>query len=148
MQWELSAVHLLLSLNNVSTVDDIKKHLKIDSNSIHDVLSKLSKLGFIKKNHKDEWEILIDSQHAQKGSAGYILHQRNWRDEAIKRLANPTKKSVHYSALYTLSIHDFEKLKESVLKCIDETRSIVIPSTPEEMVCFSCDLFKVSSPSA
>ena len=31
----------------------------------------------------------------------------------------------------------------SILKCIDETRSVVIPSVSEELVCFSCDLFRV-----
>ena len=37
----------------------------------------------------------------------------------------------------------FEKVKEVLLKTIDHYRKIAKPSAPEELICFTCDFFRV-----
>ncbi|MEQ1666631.1 MAG: hypothetical protein ABL927_14800, partial [Bdellovibrionales bacterium] len=71
------------------------------------------------------------------------LNHQNWRSQALLDAQKIRSDSIHYTSIQTLSFSDFEKLKELILKFIDNQRDIIKSSKEEQLACFTCDWFRV-----
>jgi hypothetical protein len=71
-------------------------------------------------------------------------HHSNWRMRAIEALDRNLASDIHLSTLLSISKQDVVKIKEQVLKSINQTRGLARESVPEEeLYCFAVDFFKV-----
>jgi hypothetical protein len=99
-------------------------------------------MGFVERE-AGKWKMGVRNIHAPRGSVQEVLHQTNWRRQAILRVPRQKKPDLHYTALYTLAAADIERLRELALRFIEDSRAVVIPSPSEELVCCNLDFFRV-----
>lgn len=142
LSWEVSAIHLLVAVKQLVKVTDLSKRLNLPKEIVESALFRLKKMGLVAQEG-DTWKVTVQRLHAPKGSVSEILHQINWRNQAIQRVPRSIQDDLHYTGLYTLSRKDIEVLREKIVEFIELTRAIVHPSPEEEIVCFTCDYFKI-----
>jgi hypothetical protein len=71
-------------------------------------------------------------------------HHTNWRMQAIQSLEREAESELHYSSVITVSEGDAVKIREALVKAIEQVRLIVKPSKDEALYCYNLDLFKVT----
>lgn len=71
-----------------------------------------------------------------------LANHQNWRLKATLDSTTDTN-GIHYTSIQTLSEKDFNKIKKLLMTGIEQTRRIIEPSTPEQLVCMNLDFFKV-----
>jgi hypothetical protein len=63
----------------------------------------------------------------------------------MKRLRAAEGTNLHYSAVYSLSHDDYFKLRENLMRVIQENLAVVRPSREEMIVCQTMDLIPLSA---
>jgi uncharacterized protein (TIGR02147 family) len=142
LSWEVSAIHLLIAVKQMAKTTELAKRLNLSEETVESALKQLKKMGLVSEEG-DHWKVTVQRLHAPKGSVPEVLHQINWRNQAIQRIPRNVTGELHYTSLYTLSKKDVEVLREKIVDFIEVTRAIVHPSAEEEIVCFTCDYFRV-----
>ena len=105
-----------------------------------DKLSTLKKLELVSEMD-DRWRITKKSIHLPQESLLNNLNHQNWRNLASLDIQKRNTKSLHYSAVHSLSLKDIDVLREKILKLVQESQGIVEKSAEEEIVCLCIDYF-------
>lgn len=140
--WYYTAIHGMLTIPRFKRVKEIANHLELSESLVQKVLSELQDLGFVKCSD-NSWEVTENNIHVPRDSYFVTLNHANWRKKANENSALRKTESLHFTAVYTMSRQDLEKLKEYVFKLIDESREITEHSKEEEMVNLNIDLYSV-----
>ena len=140
--WYWSAIHVLVSIPSYNNLKEISERLGLEVHLVQKVLGGLKEMGLVKKK-KDQWTIRENELFLPKASAFNTMNHLNWRQRALFDLQQAKTDSIHYTNVHALSKNDCEKFYEEVLKCLEKTKEIVRPSNEEEMICFTCDVFRV-----
>jgi len=133
--WHMSAIHVLLSIPEFNDIHKISQRLHLSPAAVQSSIKHLEELKVIKKTNKH--------LYLPKTSPFTGTNHINWRQRAIANIQSQDTDALHYSVVSALSVADVEKFRELILKCIEGTRKVVEPSPEEEIICFTCDLFKV-----
>jgi uncharacterized protein (TIGR02147 family) len=141
-RWHLEAIHMALTIPEFQDEFSLSKRLNLSHSIVIQSLQVLSQLGLVEKQG-EKWKPLQNNIHLSKDSPASGLNHLIWRNKAIENFYENRPADLHYTALHTLSRDDVARLKQLILKTLDEMRGIVGPSSEEELVCFSCDFFKV-----
>jgi uncharacterized protein (TIGR02147 family) len=140
--WYWVAVHVLLTIPGYQSPEKIASHLGMSEGFVKKCLERLVEMNIIAKT-EDGWQPLKENLHIPKESPLLISYHTTWRQQALRRIQNYEKDDVHYTAVHSLSVKDYEKLRNKIIDLIDESRHIVVPSKEEMLVCFLCDFFPV-----
>lgn len=138
--WHLSAIHILLTIPEFRDVQPIAKRLGLPVAVVQESLERLSKMGLAVRR-KSEWHPGESDIHLPKHSVLTSMNHSNWRARAVLDAYKQDGAGIHYTAVHSLSRADFEKIKEMVLKFLDDTRAVVRPSKEEELACMTLDWF-------
>lgn len=144
LDWAASAVHAFLGVAGTNEPPEIANRLRMDESRVRHLLSLLQDLGFATKEGT-AWRSTSKFFHAADESRFANLHHMNWRRQVERELERyPQKKgNLHYTALYSLSQPDVEKLRKFLVETISQTREVVRPSPEETVACFTLDLFEL-----
>jgi predicted transcriptional regulator len=83
--------------------------------------------------------------HLNSDAPSIHKHHSHWRLKALQSLEQKQDQEIHYTSLISISHDDVGKVQEILIKAIQDIRSLVKKSTPEELVyCYLVDLFPVS----
>lgn len=140
--WHMAAIHVMLSIPEFSDINKISQRLHLPAPLVQSTIKTLEELKIVKKTGKG-WIISNKHLYLPKTSPFTSANHINWRQRAIENIQSQDTEAIHYSVVSALSIADIEKFRELILKCIEDTRKIVEPSPEEEVICFTCDFFKV-----
>ncbi len=140
--WFWSAIHIIVSIPKYQNIKAISQRLNLSEEIVTSCLRQLKDFGLV-QNEKDRWFILSGGIHLSKDSPLNSVQHSNWRDRAVISTQNPKEDGVHYTVVQSVSREDYDSLKQVMLKSIDEFVKIASPSREEELVCFTCDFFKV-----
>jgi len=140
--WHWSAIHIIVSIPRFQNVQAIAERLNLSPALIEASLFKLQEFGLV-KFEKNRWKIAGGSMHLPRTSPINSVQHSNWRMRAVMAAQNPDEDGVHYTRVQSLSRADFERVKRLVFNTIDEYSAIANPSQEEELICFTCDFFKV-----
>ena len=90
------------------------------------------------------WTNTARSIHLKSDSPLNYTYHKNIREIAGRTMqqGNPGE-NVHYSAIYSLSKTDFDRLKQQMITMLDESRSVIIKSKEETAAIFALDFFQV-----
>ncbi len=140
--WAYGAVHMIVSIDRYRTVKTISEHLKISKALTQRILDFLMEKGLI---------ALVDGKyehgkcriHLKKSSPYIRSHHQNFRHKAIQSLEEERELDLHYSSVMTLSKVDAFKIKDLILRLIEDKERILAPSPNEEIVCLNLDLFEL-----
>ena len=140
--WHFSAIHMILTIPEFQAPEAIAKRLSLSREIVQDALEKLAQMDLAVRKG-DLWQAVPKDIHLARTSAFTSMNHMNWRSRAVLNSSKADSKSLHYTAVHTLSEDDFEKLREMILKFLDGVRETVRPSKEEELACFTMDWFVV-----
>lgn len=141
-QWFWSAIHIAVSIPELQKTTALAHRLNLSIPLVESILRELEKFNLV-RHEKGKWFIDSGSIHLPKNSPLNSVQHSNWRARAVQATQNPEDSGVHYTIVQSLSRSDFEKIRQLVLKMIDDYGKIARPSKEEELICFLCDFFKV-----
>lgn len=145
--WIWAAIHILVSIPEYQTVKRISEKLSIAPQMVEDALKKLNQFGLVERKGS-AWIFTGQTTHLSKNSPHIVAHHSNWRSRAIldAQFSSGDREygdGVHYTMVQSISKKDFEKLKHSILKTIENYNQVAAVSSEEELICFNCDFFRV-----
>ncbi len=140
--WIPGAIHVIVDIEKYRTLEAIATRLALPPNLVKSHLEILMSLGLVIKQGA-QWLPTGKNIHLPKASMFTVVNHQNWKSRALLDCQMSDTAGVHYSAIQTLSTNDYENLKDLLLGFIDQQRKTIEPSKPEEIVCFTCDWFKI-----
>jgi hypothetical protein len=81
--------------------------------------------------------------HLTDDSPMISKHHVNWRMQAIQSMEKDASGELHYSSVVSVSREDTPRVREILLKAIEEVRKVVKDSKDETVCCYTVDLFAV-----
>jgi uncharacterized protein (TIGR02147 family) len=144
--WYYSAIHVATSVPEYQTRDTIARALGLAPNLVTECLDFLIEHGLVVIKQS---RFIIGPVRMHLGSDSSMISRlhANWRLQALQALERPASQSnpdLHYSTVLTLSLDDAKRVKETLLRAIDETERIFRPSPEEVIYCVGMDWFRVS----
>ena len=140
--WLPLAVHMALSIPELQTKSALKEHFQLDIGRLNEVLEFLTSTGLV--DSVGDRSVMGKTQiHLSKNSDNILKHHNNWRLQALKSLDLKREENLHYSVTYSLSQKDSEKIKNQIIKLIQDNLKIVEPSKEEVLYCNTIDFFEV-----
>jgi uncharacterized protein (TIGR02147 family) len=140
--WLWSAAHVLTSIPRYGRVEALAKRLGVTIDALEPTLQGLERMGLLEKKG-EKWKRTGRSLHLPRESPLYLQHLLNWRHRALIEANGRSPDTVHYSAVHGLSRADADRLRAMIVRFIDETREVVVPSPEEEAVCLNIDYFPI-----
>lgn len=142
--WLYSACRLSTLLPKMQTLDQLADYLGVSKARLKEVTDFLVESGMLKLEG-GRFAVGPLATHLDGKSPWIKSHHTNWRQKALERLSFPNESSLHYSAPMTLSRVDMKKIKELLIKSINEVDEILEPSPSETLVCLNIDWFEVNA---
>jgi len=143
-QWYTAAVHVLVSIPNLKTVEDFANYLSLSPEKIAEALEFLERAGLIQKKG-ERYDIGTGSIHLGQNSPLIARHHTNWRVRALQSLDEPRQSDMHYSSVITASKQDSVQIRSLMAKAIEEIRKVVGVSRDESGYCYSMDFFEIGA---
>lgn len=140
--WHYSAIHILITIPQFRTVPKIARRLEVSESVVLAVLKQLETLELVERSG-DAWSATKKSVHLSKDSVFNMINNGNWRQKAQTESQQRNNQSIHYTGVYSMSLSDMETLRDMTFEFLDQTRNVVTRSKEEDLICFTCDLFRV-----
>jgi len=139
--WQYAGIHMAVTLDRINSKNDLIEHFKIPAHRISEILDFLESCQLINNTNG---KYTTGKKRIFLGSNSPLIskHHTNWRIKAIESLELVDDTSLHLSTVLTMSKSDLEKVREEILKGIENARELVKQTTKEEeIVCLNVDLF-------
>lgn len=143
-QWYFVAIHMLLSIPEFQTKQSVSNKLHLDSAIVDEVITFLVEKNLVIED-KGRFKTGPTRIHLNRSSPLISKHHTNWRLEALKTLSIKNEKNLHYSSVITMSATDAKKIKDILLKALEEVEVILKPSPDEEIFSLNFDMFELGS---
>lgn len=138
--WTYAAIHILTSIPEFQTIDAIVKRLRLSRERVQANLKFLVETGLVidagARFVIGKTRIHLDAQSLQ-----IQRHHYNWRSQAVNSIDRGFKEDLHYSTVASLAREDRPKIKEILIKAIEECRSIIKVSPEEDVHVITIDSF-------
>lgn len=138
--WQYGAIHVLVSVPGCHTERGISQYLGLPLKRVSEIVHFLVQVGLLERT-SDRLKIGTSHIHLGKDSPMISRHHTNWRMQAIQSLERGNDPDLHYSSVITASKDDSLKIKEIMVKAIEQIRSIVKDSKDEESYSYAMDFF-------
>lgn len=142
-QWYYTAIHILVSIPGLRTVDKISQTLRLKPSTTKRALQFLVENQLIEER-KGEFILGQALLNLEKQSVNIAKHHANWRQQAIARLSEVEDSDIHYSTVSSLSEADFEKLRAKITEVIADYVATIGPSKEEMLANFNIDFYRMS----
>ena len=141
-KWYFAAIHVLVTIEKYSSVEQIAERLKLEIATVREVLQFLERCGFVirKNGNLKAGKTRI---HLGYRSPLISTHHTNWRLQAIQAVSNNEIQNLHYSSVITISKKDAEKIREHLLIEIESLKKTIKDSEEEEIYSLNLDFFKL-----
>lgn len=140
--WKFAAVHIACTIPSLRTVSTLTKRLALEPAELEHILNKLKMWGLIEQK-RNEWWATKKLIHLPKGHFMTATNHRNWRRKNIELMESRSEKGINYTAVYSVSKDDFERLKEMTVQFLNQTRALVEASPEQDLVSFCLDCAKL-----
>jgi uncharacterized protein (TIGR02147 family) len=139
--WTYAAVHVLTSIAEFRTANAIATRLGLEVQRTRSILAFLEKIGLVGKKG-DEYSIGEKSIHLGAESPFIVNHHRNWRLKAIEHV-NRSTENLNYSSVITCARADRYKIKEILIKAIEQIRIVVKNSKDDSIFSYGIDFLEL-----
>jgi uncharacterized protein (TIGR02147 family) len=138
--WHYGAIHVLVSVPGCHTERGMADYLGLPASRVAEVLGFLTEVGLVDRR-ADKYVIGTTHIHLEHDSPMISKHHANWRLQALRSLDLPGPRDLHYSSVVTVSRADADRVREALVRAIEDVRAIVRPSPSEEGFCYAIDFF-------
>ena len=139
--WLYACIHMLVAIPEYRTSQAIARHLNLPREKVMEVLNFLEETALIQLNGA-HYEIGITKIHLSKDSPQIQRHHTNWRMQAIRAIDINEAADLHYSTIVSMSRSDIPRVKEVLIKAIEECRLIIRDSKEEKCQSICIDFFE------
>lgn len=139
--WHYTAIHILLTIPQFQGRVEIAKRLRLSQKKVSDALDFLVKAG-LAVQEGDRFLATKMKIHLGNDSPEIMKHHTNWRTRAAIACEDEEPNSLHYSSVVSLAKGDIGKIKELIVRLIEDFRAKIDPSKEEELFAFCVDWFK------
>jgi uncharacterized protein (TIGR02147 family) len=140
--WHWTALHILVSIPQFQTSKAIAERLNLPLLKVERCLVELKKFGLVQFS-SGRWTFSSQTTHLPNSSPFISAHHLNWRQRAVLDSQSQETDGIHYTMVQSLSESDMQKIKAMILRMIDDYNRVAAPSKEEELICFTCDFFRV-----
>ena len=142
--WFYSGIRLLTSLPGNHSVDTIAERLRIPRNLVNQALSFLMSSGLCVEK-KGRIQMGPKSTHLESGSPLVSRLHANWRLKAIEHYLNLGEHGFAYTGPVSIRKTDAKKIREILVKAIEETSHFSDRDDPDALYCLNLDWFEFSA---
>ena len=140
--WQYSATRLATSCAGLSAPEVIAERFGLPLKRVKSVLEFLLSTGLC-ISEKGVTKMGPARTHIPAESPLVARHHLNWRLKALEAHSNLNKNELAFTAPLSVAKKDREKVRESLLKCIQEINKIVETTEAQEVACLCIDWFDV-----
>lgn len=141
--WVYSAVHLATSLKDAGVSPEIiAEKLSLGRSKVLEVLQFLVRAGLVLEK-QGLYRMGVKSTFVARGSPHLLRHHSSWRVQAIARSEELREEELMYSGQLSLSVADFQRLREMLADFLGKANEIVRDSPAEELAALNIDLFRI-----
>lgn len=138
--WLYAAIHILCSIPAYQTSQALSLKLQTAPEAVNRILRDLLTMDVIRKD-KDKYIHQGSDLYIPQSAPQSYAHHLNWRMRAVERTM--FAEDVHYTNLFSISKEDVEKLRNQILKLIDDQRKCIRASGTDVGYSFNCDFFAI-----
>lgn len=142
--WAYCAVHMAVLVPELRTPRSIAGYFGLSVSKTVQIIEFLEAVGLIKKQDG----VLLPTEtriHLESDSPMISKHHTNWRLQAMRSLDGETSSELHYSSVVGVSQEDLPRVREVLVKAIEQVRTIIKSSKDEAIYCYALDLFGLGS---
>jgi uncharacterized protein (TIGR02147 family) len=143
--WYYSAIHILVTIPTLNTVDTIADYLGLSILTVKDALQFLTQIGLV-QNTGGVYSPGSNEVFLGRESPMIIKHHTNWRLKALQAMEQGLKSGVHYSSVYSLSKKDAEEIQQTLVSSVKAISAKVAASPEEELMAINVDFFSLKNP--
>lgn len=141
--WYYAIIHMLLTLENFQTREAMIKYTNLPAEKVAEVLDFFVRIG-IAKYANGKYSPGNSRLFLGNDSPLISKHHTNWRMQAINSLDRNLKTDLHYSSVVSIAAADAVKIKEALIKGMENARGLVRESEKvDQLFCIGIDFFKV-----
>lgn len=140
--WTYSAIRLSCDLPEVRSFKDISKKLGLKEEKVKSVLDFLISRNLVMRS-SDGLSLGVKSTHLSKDSIYIKSHHLNWRNRSLNTFSNITDSETMYSAPFSMSKSNFEKLNSKILKLVENFVELATEEQAEDLYYLNIDLRKM-----
>jgi len=140
--WLVGAVHVICSVEGFNSARSLAARFNVEQDRVSRALDFLVDAELI-ENSEGRWRVTRKKVHVGQQSPHYIQNNMNWKYRAIHSLQNPALDPLHYSSTVSISLVDFERVREILLETIDSVTGVVDRSGEEDAFSILIDWFRV-----
>ena len=139
--WVFVAAFAATAIQNGQTLEQISDRLGLDRERTNSILSFLVQTGICKEK-SGLYSIGEAHLHISNDSPFVIKHHTNWRLQAMQKMDRREAKELFFSSPMSISISDFEVIREKLNQAVQNVVDVAFKSPAEELVCLNVDFFK------
>lgn len=141
--WYYAAVHLLSGVSGFQNPKKIAERLRLPVKVVQEAVLELERHQLLVPinggYNPSKWKI-----HLDKASAASPVNHLIWRQRVIESvLAQRHAESLHYTGVHTLSLADYDRIKNLLLDALEKSRSVIHASPEEKLVGLVLDFFEI-----
>jgi uncharacterized protein (TIGR02147 family) len=140
--WHYAAIHIACMNPELQTVEALQKYFNLPIPQILSVLEFLTEHGLI-ESQRDRLRVLKSSLFIAKDSPLLGQHHSNWRLKALETFSRKKNDDLFFTSVTSLSMNDFEWLRERIAGLLEEVVERVKDSKDEKLACLNIDWFEV-----
>ena len=138
--WAYCAIHMGTLVPALRTPRALADYFAIGIEKTVEILEFLESTGLVVKKdglfHPGNVRI-----HLESDSPMISKHHTNFRLQAMRALETSTPHELHYSSVVGISKDDLPRVRELLVKTIEDVRAIIKTSKDDAIYCYNLDLF-------
>lgn len=141
--WVYSAVHILLTIPKFQkSAEKIADYFSLPLSKIREVLEFLETIKLIKLE-KGQYQVTNNYLFINKDSPLFAHQQIFWRQKAIEAIYHNNPEEIHFASIFSVSEKDIKKIKDILLKSIEDSTELIKPSKEEKLYSICMDFYEV-----
>jgi uncharacterized protein (TIGR02147 family) len=141
--WQYAAVHIAVTITELQTLNNLATFLGMSNSRASNVLDFLISCGLIKKT-SGRYVAAVSKIRIGNESHVILKHHTNWRAQAIESLEREKIDDLHYSGVFSLSKKDATRIKDLILKTLNDNLKLIYASPmEEELYSYNIDFFNL-----
>lgn len=141
--WYYCAIHMLLRCRGDISVSEVAQIFGLSIKKVHECIEFLENAGIIVRGKKG-FAVQDVRIHLEANSTWINAHHKNWRNRAILALDSVKEKDLHYSLITSISEPVASKIREKILKMIEENEPLISSAKDEVVYSLNLDFFKLT----
>ena len=138
-----SQIRLLTAIERFQSVESLAEESGVSLKKLRTYLDFLISRGLCTEQ-KGRISYAVKSTYVDADSPMAIRHHLNWRDQSKKAAENLREEDLLFTYPTVISESDFLKIREALIRFINEFKKTTEPSPSDHLYCFNIDWLKIS----